>query len=455
MMLGAALAALALCVAGVEPPAAEASPVPSQRRYVVERILLSGLDRTRPSEVRRHLAVAEGDLLDDGAVTLSRLRLLQLGWFSRVETRVEKGSERGQVVLVFELAERNTLVVTDLVVGSTGPQPLYGGLGLSEGNFLGRGLVLGGAFVYGGTPADQPLAPARFSVRASLLAPDVDVIGRTVLLGVTALFLRGEELTCADAECAAYRGRYGAAPRLRYDRLGGEVTIGFRPGPFQRILTGFRAERLGATAVAAPGAPTGPAPLIRGGRSWLTALSATYDRDTRDEVFLPRSGSRVALGGTFGTQALGGDYEFSRIQLSLESDHGLPWNHAVRLSGALGAVQGDAPFFERFYAADFAYFTVGPALGRALELNFSTDSRYDSYLAALGAEYAIPLWASGGFFHRGYAALGARWVYTAARARGGRTPASSSPFSGELALRLDTPVGRFNVSLGYALDNVL
>jgi len=136
----------------------------SPRRYQVERIQFEGLQRTRESQVRRHIAVAEGDVLDDGAVLTSRLRLLQLGWFSRVETRVEKGSQRGLVALFFTVVERNTLLVSDLVLGSTRVQPVYGGFGLSQQNFLGRGYGLSGAGVYGGTPADRPLDPPRFAL---------------------------------------------------------------------------------------------------------------------------------------------------------------------------------------------------------------------------------------------------------------------------------------------------
>jgi outer membrane protein assembly factor BamA len=426
------------------------------RRYVIERIRLDGLQRTRPSEVRRHLSVAEGELLDDKAVLLSRLRLLQLGWFSRVETRVEKGTERGLVVLVFDFTERNTLIVSDLVIGSTGPQPVYGGLGLSEGNFLGLGLTLSGAFVYGGTPADRPLDPARFALRAAFFAPDVELAGLPLVFGASFLGLRGEELTCSDPECKAFDGHFGDAPRLRYDRVGGEVTVGLRPGPFERLLAGYRLERVGASALpGAAGTVTGPVPTIQSGVSYLSALTATYDRDTRNELFFPTEGTRLALNVVFGSQALGGDYEYSRYLLQLESDHGLPYGHALKLLGTAGAVQGDAPFFERFYPADLAYFSLGPALGRALELNFSTDSRYDAYLLMLGAEYGVPLWSSGRFFHRGYLALGARWLWSAARARAGRTPASRTPFSGDMALRLDTPVGSFNLSVGYALDNFL
>jgi outer membrane protein assembly factor BamA len=187
----------------------------------------------------------------------------------------------------------------------------------------------------------------------------------------------------------------------------------------------------------------------------VSALTAGYDRDTRNDLFFPTDGTRLQVSIVFGSEVLGGDYEYGRYLVSLEGDFGFRTGHALKLLGTAGAVQGDAPFFERFYPADFAYFSIGPALGRALELNFSTDSRYDAYLAMLGAEYGIPLWTSPGFFQRAYLALGARWLFSEARAGAGRTPTSSIPFSADVALRLDTPVGSFNVSVAYALDNFI
>lgn len=439
------------------PPAPRAAPeeLPS-RRYVVERIELRGLSRTRESAARRHLQVAEGHVLDDEAVLVSRLKLLQLGWYSRVETRVERGSQRGLVVLVVEVTERNTLIVSDLVLGTTRPQPLYGGLGLSQQNFLGEGLGLSGAFVYGGSPGGRPLDPARFAARAAFFAPDLAMGGSRLVAGASALWLRGDELTCPDPSCAGYRGNFGAAPRLRYERAGGEVILGIRPGPFERLFAGFRAEAVaGEHLPAAGGAPSGPVPSLLLGHRALTALTGTYDRDTRDDFFLPRSGTRFGAQVTFASPALGGDYEYARWLVQVETDLGLARGHALRLLGAAGATQGEAPFFERFYAADWAYFSLGPAVGRALELNFSTDSRYDALLALAGAEYAVPLWDAGAgsaFLRRGYVAFGARALYTAATARASRTPLSSTPLSADVALRLDTPVGSFNLSLGYAVD---
>ncbi len=426
------------------------------RRYQIERIRIHGLGHVRESEARRHLLVAEGELLDEERVLFSRLKLLQLGWFSRVETRVERGSERGLVVLVFDVTERNTILVTDLILGSTAPQPLYGGFGLSQQNFLGRGYGLSGAFVYGGSPSGRPDDPDRFAVRASFFAPDVDAPGvrRGLVFGTTFHFARGEELTCADPECDAFRPGYGAAPVVRYQRAAGEVTVGMRPGPFERVHATYRFERVHATPSSGAVLEPGGALALVEGRSTVSALTGTFEMDTRDDFFFPRDGLRALAQVTFGSRLLGGDYEFSRYLLTLDTAFAL-LRRPLRLQAAVGATQGNAPFFERFYGADFSYFAVGPALGRALELNFSTDSRYDAFVAMVGLEYAVPLWSSGGFLRRGYLALGVRGVHSTATLGGGRTTFSKTPASADVALRFDTPVGVFNASIGYAVDNAL
>jgi outer membrane protein insertion porin family len=463
-------ALLALALAQAPPPAAgaeprpgppppaprPADPSPPTRRYQIERIRIDGLEHTREAEVRRHLLVAEGELLDEERVLLGRLRLLQLGWFSRVETRVEKGSERGLVVLVVEVAERNTLLVTDFILGSTEPEPIYGGLGLSQQNFLGRGFGLSGAFAYGGSPTGRPQDPDRFSARASFFAPSLPVPGTKhgLVVGATFLVVRGEELVCGDPDCDAYDDRFGSAPRLRYERVMGEGTVGIRPGPFERLLASYRAETVHAKEIEPTATPRGPSPAVFLGRSMVSALTGTYELDTRDDFFFPREGLRGLFQVTFGSRLLGGDYEYSRYLLQLETAFAMA-RLPLRFQAALGAAQGNAPFFDRFYAADFSYFALGPALGRALELNFSTDSRYDAFVAMGGLEYAVPLWSTRSFFRRGYLALGARAVTSSATLGGGRTRTSRSPLSADVALRFDTPVGVFNLSAGYLLDNVL
>jgi outer membrane protein assembly factor BamA len=442
--------------ASASAPGSEPAPSLAERsrRYQVERLELRGFVRTRASEARRHVLVSEGDPFDPDRVLLSRLRLLQLGWYSRVETRVERGSARGLVVVVFQVVERNTVVITDLVLGSTPAQPFYGGLGLSQLDLLRRGLALSGAFVYGGSAEGRPQEPDRLAVRTSLFAPDLRLLGLRTVLGASAWLLRGEEYTCGEPACDAYARDLGDAPRLLYQRVGGELSAGFRSSAFERLIGSYRYERVLGRVRAGEGTDSGPAPPLLPGWSDVSALSVTYEKDTRDDFFFPTEGLRTLAQLTFGSRLLGADYEYSRYLLELESAFAL-LRRPLRFQAGLGVVQGGAPFFDRFYAADVQYFSVGPALGRALELNFSTDSRYDAFLAHAGLEYAVPLFAGDGFFRRGYLALGLRGVWSTATLGGGRSRVSRMPASADIALRLDTPVGDFNVSLGYALDIVL
>ncbi|HET6436732.1 MAG TPA: BamA/TamA family outer membrane protein [Anaeromyxobacter sp.] len=429
----------------------DAGPVPT-RRYLIEHIELRGLRHTRPEAVRRHLLVEEGEILDPERVLLSRLALLQLGWFSRVESHVERGSERGKVLVFFDVVERNTLIVTDLVIGSTPSQPVYGGLGLSQQNFLGQGLGLSGAFVYGGAPEGRRRDPDRYAVRAGFFAPDLPLPRLRLVAGVNWLVLRGEELSCPDIRCEDFVGNFGSAPRIRYQRRGFEGLVGVRPGPFERLSIAYRLEQVTSTRL---GLAPGQGPPIHDGRSVLAALTASYEIDTRDDFFYPTEGFHALAQVGLASRLAGGDYEFSRYLLQVETGYDL-FRIPLRFQSAMGVVQGDAPFFERFYSADYSYFAIGPALGRAMELNFSTDSRYDAFLAMGGLEYGMPLWTrTDSPFHRAYLALGARGVWSANKLGGGRTRASKVPVSADVALRLDTSIGTFNVSIGYLLDNVL
>ena len=73
-------------------------------RYELERIEVRGNTRTARSVVLRYLPFKPGQLIDanDSAFQLARYRLLGTGFFVDVEMSLEKGTQRGRVVLVVE-----------------------------------------------------------------------------------------------------------------------------------------------------------------------------------------------------------------------------------------------------------------------------------------------------------------------------------------------------------------
>jgi len=122
-----AAAAAAPKVEASAAPAAASPPAPSPElhgpeaslRYLIEEIEIQGNTRTRRRVVEHFVPFHRGDVLDvdDPALELTRYRLLGTGFFRDVQLSLRKGSARGRVILVIEVTERNTLVVTDLAMG--------------------------------------------------------------------------------------------------------------------------------------------------------------------------------------------------------------------------------------------------------------------------------------------------------------------------------------------------
>jgi outer membrane protein insertion porin family len=434
---------------GTEGDEALRSPSPAEeevgsRGRVLEAIELSGNRHTDGEFIRRHLALTIGEVVTPEAIRAARVRLLQLGIFSHVDVTATPGSRPGLIALRFKLDERAPIQVTDLSLWHTAVSRLYGSIGLADPVLLGRGVGLWLA-------AALDDAGRRRAFELILYDPDLRVAGRSWIAGARAYFQQGLESGCATPRC---EGKFSAIPWLRYRRLGFELDGGWRLGPFSRVLAAYRLEAL--QGASDPGVVAAARPALREDRSALSALVFGYDADSRDDPLLPTAGVRFEGRLTVSTAALGSEYEYTRYLLQLERWFGLGGGRALRLDVALGLVQGDAPFFERYYAADWSYFSVGVAAPRVLDLNFSPDSRYDVLLAVLGLECDFTLWeARGGFLRRGFLALGSRFVYSAMTAGAGRSALSATPVSVDLAFRADTRLGVITIGLGYITDQLL
>lgn len=132
------------------------------------------------------------------------------------------------------------------------------------------------------------------------------------------------------------------------------------------------------------------------GSHLLTSLKGTLVRDRTDSRFLPTTGDRLSLSyEQFGV--LGGDHGFGRATARYQ------WYQTIRtdprdrksvlqLRAEGGAIIGDAPIYERFYAGGtgsirgFQFRGVGPHEG------IEDNNVGGDYLVLLGAEYSYPLY---------------------------------------------------------------
>lgn len=111
------------------------------QRVYIERIEVTGNDRTRGYVIRREFDVSEGDAYNKVLVNQAKIRLERLGYFEFVRITTRQGSAPDRIVIIVAVKDKAT---GEFSIGG-GYSTSGGALGeisLSERNFLGRGQFL-------------------------------------------------------------------------------------------------------------------------------------------------------------------------------------------------------------------------------------------------------------------------------------------------------------------------
>jgi outer membrane protein insertion porin family len=446
----------------------------SSLRYTLDDIEVRGNDKTRARVVLRYVPFRPGDVIDvdDPQVELTRYRLLGTGFFREVEFSLRKGKGRGHVVLIIEVVERNTLVVSDLWMGlsadgnkSSEKQSLgaYAGLDVAETNLAGTGITLGSAV---GLARGQLALRVRFFDPAFLGSKWMT--NGTLLYNDATDFFGNDNVFFEDLTPNPTPQRFAA---VQYQRFGGSLGVGRDFSVSTQLWAHYRLERIDANvplaASTGTGADTEPIDFsILRGQSILSTVGATLQHDTRDKPFLTTRGWFASVATEVSLSPFGSDYPYSRIDVVTSKWWTLPWSHVLRFHVFGGAISGRAPFFERYYVGDLSEFRASRVLGLNVERRpapnlFGTDIaaiRYGDYAGKVDVEYRVPLYrgtrsvfgidlfARAGLF----AIAGQRDITHPPR---GYSGAALIPidFTANLGVQMDTSAGGFT----FALANVL
>lgn len=196
-------------------------------------------------------------------------------------------------------------------------------------------------------------------------------------------------------DMAAY---YFDRSRDEYDeqRLGGNVAFGRRlkwePLRDWYGELAFRAERVKLDDIDLFTART-----IRDdeGVTNLTSIKASMVRDRTDQLFMPTNGDRIRVSyEQFGV--LGGDAFFGKLLSSYT------WHKTVRtdelerpdvvaIKGTAGAIVGEAPVFERFYAGGIGSIRGFEFRGVSPREGLRDDAVGGDFMLLLSGEYSFPL----------------------------------------------------------------
>ncbi|CDP54263.1 outer membrane protein assembly factor BamA [Paradevosia shaoguanensis] len=107
-------------------------------RVYVERVNITGNQKTRDFVIRRELSFAEGDPFNRSVVLRGKRSIEALGFFKTVDITTEPGSAADKVVININVVEQSTGEY-GLTAGYSTNDGLLGEISVTERNFLGRG----------------------------------------------------------------------------------------------------------------------------------------------------------------------------------------------------------------------------------------------------------------------------------------------------------------------------
>ena len=468
---------------GAAGPVAAAAPelhgAEAELRYLIEDIEIRGNTKTRRRVVEHLVPFHRGDVLDvdNPALELTRYRLLGSGFFRDVQLSLRKGSARGRVILVIEVTERNTLVVTDLAMGLSAdtdengerrPLAAFAGVAVAERNLAGSGITLGSALAISqGATTDEAIDQYALRVRffdPAFLGTRWAFSGELLYNNALDFFGDGD-VNVDGAESARYAV-------VTYTRSGGSIGVGYPTSLTTRLWLGYRLESIGDVQIPRAassdyGGWTEPIDFkILPGHSVLSTLRASLEYDTRDHPWMPTRGWLASAALEISPAPAGSDYPYEKIDLRAHRWWALPHAHVLGLELFAGAIVGNAPFFEQYYVGDLTDFQPGRLLG----LNFDRRSapnflhtaiehvRYAQYALKLNAEYRIPLYRGRRSVYSidVFASFG---IFALADPRDITRPAPGfsglqripMDLTGNIGFRLDTSLGGFVFTFANAL----
>lgn len=449
-----------------EPGAAAFGPL-----IAIERIDVVGNSSTAEHIIRRALPIRAGDRLRAGDSRLSsaRYKVLALGYFRDVQLTMAKGSRRGQVVLTVAVVERGTVILERMYFGISQVTPWWAGLDVSERNFFGTGLGVGGAFVFAGEGDAAGADPQRaFQLRVS----EPSIAGMPLGLHAVGQYVDASEPYRVRGE--ADDGDADNFAAFGYRRIGGRVGASWDVTPLSTVSVGARLELVDTDLPAMPQRtlPDGrivPIDLhLLPGDSRVATASVGFDRDTRADPVLPFSGDRWQLFAELGAGVFGSDYDYATLLAKYQRWWSVSSvEHVISLHLTGGVVVGDAPRFDRLHVGDLNRMVSPRALGLVVSATPShdilgtatEDATYGKVGGVAEVQYSYRLFRSDRHIYGGDLFVGVGlWALGQGDDFDPRDETLYRSLPVDLlldaGLRLDTEIGIFELTIANALGRV-
>ncbi len=123
--------------------------IESGPRVTVERVEITGNNKTQDSVIRRELRIYEGEWYSASALRISEQRVNALGFFEKVNVTTRQGSKPDRMILVFDVKEKSTGTF-QLGAGFSNVENILFTGQIAYNNFLGLGTTVSGSVQWSG-----------------------------------------------------------------------------------------------------------------------------------------------------------------------------------------------------------------------------------------------------------------------------------------------------------------
>jgi outer membrane protein insertion porin family len=394
------------------------------RRVYVRRIDVAGNTRTRDEVIRRELRQFEGAYYDASKIQLSRRRIDRTGFFSEVNVDTQPvESSPDQIDVTYTVRERPTgsLLVG---IGFSSVEQFAVSASIRQSNAFGTGKFVSATVNSGRVNTVYALSYHDPYYTIDGVSQGFDVYKR--------------ETDASSLSVAPYST----------DALGGGIKFGYPISEATSVDFGLNLESVELTTFS--NSPQQYLSFVEsfGNEYRYGALTAGWQRDTRDSVILTTAGNFMRASAEFAT----GDLKYYRLNYQHQWFYPLSRDYTVMLRGDLGYAGGlgnrPLPFFKAFFVGGpdsvrgYEAFSLGPR-------DLNGDAIGGRTKVVVGAEFLFPMpGATREQSLRLAAFLDGGQVY----GQGQKVELGELRYSAGIALSWLSPFGPLRLSVGHPLN---
>ncbi len=394
------------------------------RRVYVRRIDVAGNTRTRDEVIRRELRQFEGAYYDASKIQLSRRRIDRTGFFSEVNVDTQPvESSPDQIDVTYTVRERPTgsLLVG---IGFSSVEQFAVSASIRQSNAFGTGKFVSATVNSGRVNTVYALSYHDPYYTIDGVSQGFDVYKR--------------ETDASSLSVAPYST----------DALGGGIKFGYPISEATSVDFGLNLESVELTTFS--NSPQQYLSFVEsfGNEYRYGALTAGWQRDTRDSVILTTAGNFMRASAEFAT----GDLKYYRLNYQHQWFYPLSRDYTLMLRGDLGYAGGlgdrPLPFFKAFFVGGpdsvrgYEAFSLGPR-------DVNGDAIGGRTKVVVGAEFLFPMpGATREQSLRLAAFLDGGQVY----GQGQKVELGELRYSAGIALSWLSPFGPLRLSIGHPLN---